>query len=178
LPALIETSQNNRRWRRVVAMRVQMAMIEQGRGHVDQAREQLIEALRQGHRLGLVRSLLDAGPGVAALLEALMAEHVLDPVLTFYAQRLLVVAGTADASSQPAPDTGTASVLSIRELDVMSLVAQALPNKKIARVLNLSPETVKWHMKNIFYKLEVTGRDEAIAKVRDLELKLPGNPQV
>ncbi|MNI83841.1 HTH-type transcriptional regulator AlkS [compost metagenome] len=60
----------------------------------------------------------------------------------------------------------------------MSLVAQALPNKKIARVLNLSPETVKWHMKNIFYKLEVTGRDEAIAKVRDLELKLPGNPQV
>ncbi|WP_432758011.1 response regulator transcription factor [Pseudomonas umsongensis] len=91
---------------------------------------------------------------------------------------MLVVAGTADASSQPAPDTGTASVLSIRELDVMSLVAQALPNKKIARVLNLSPETVKWHMKNIFYKLEVTGRDEAIAKVRDLELKLPGNPQV
>ncbi|MNG11763.1 HTH-type transcriptional regulator AlkS [compost metagenome] len=155
-----------------------MAVIEQGRGHVDQAREQLIEALRQGHRLGLVRSLLDAGPGVAALLEALMAEHVLDPVLTFYAQRLLDVARTADASSQQAPDTETASVLSIRELDVMALVAQALPNKKIARVLNLSPETVKWHMKNIFYKLEVTGRDEAIAKVRDLELKLPGNPQV
>ncbi|CAI8877241.1 LuxR C-terminal-related transcriptional regulator [Pseudomonas putida] len=178
LPALIEASQHNRRWRRVVAMRVQMAVIEQGRGHVDQAREQLIEALRQGHRLGLVRSLLDAGSGVAALLEALMAEHVLDPVLTFYAQRLLDVARTADASSQQAPDTETASVLSIRELDVMALVAQALPNKKIARVLNLSPETVKWHMKNIFYKLEVTGRDEAIAKVRDLELKLPGNPQV
>jgi LuxR family maltose regulon positive regulatory protein len=45
-------------------------------------------------------------------------------------------------------------------------------------VLNLSPETVKWHMKNIFYKLGVTGRDEAIAKVRDLQLKLPGNPQL
>ncbi|MNZ72044.1 HTH-type transcriptional regulator AlkS [compost metagenome] len=54
-------------------------------------------------------------------------------------------------------------------------MAQALPNKKIARVLNLSPETVKWHMKNIFYKLGVTGRDEAIAKARDLDLKLPDN---
>ncbi|MMZ71830.1 HTH-type transcriptional regulator AlkS [compost metagenome] len=58
---------------------------------------------------------------------------------------------------------------------MLSLVARTLPNKKIARVLNLSPETVKWHMKNIFYKLGVTGRDEAIAKARDLDLKLPDN---
>ena len=111
------------------------------------------------------------------MLEALMAEKVLDPVLTFYAQRLLDIACASDGNDQQAPAAGTANVLSVRELDVLSLVAQALPNKKIARVLNLSPETVKWHMKNIFYKLGVTGRDEAIAKVRDLELQLPGNPQ-
>ncbi|WP_095170065.1 LuxR C-terminal-related transcriptional regulator [Pseudomonas sp. Irchel 3H3] len=177
LPDLIDVSQSNRRWRRVVAMRVQMAVIEQGRGRPTEAREQLIEALRQGHRLGLVRSLLDAWPGVPSMLEALMAEKVLDPVLTFYAQRLLDIACASDGNDQQAPAAGTANVLSVRELDVLSLVAQALPNKKIARVLNLSPETVKWHMKNIFYKLGVTGRDEAIAKVRDLELQLPGNPQ-
>ena len=177
LPDLIDVSQSNRRWRRVVAMRMQMAVIEQGRGRPIEASEQLIEALRQGHRLGLVRSLLDAWPGVPSMLEALMDDNVLDPVLTFYVQRLLDVAGASDVNSQQAPATGTASVLSIRELDVLALVARALPNKKIARVLNLSPETVKWHMKNIFYKLGVTGRDEAIAKVRDLELKLPGDPQ-
>ncbi|MNF10035.1 HTH-type transcriptional regulator AlkS [compost metagenome] len=61
---------------------------------------------------------------------------------------------------------------------MLGQVAQALPNKKIARVLNLSPETVKWHMKNIFYKLGVTGRDEAIAKTRDLGLKLPGDKTI
>jgi LuxR family maltose regulon positive regulatory protein len=177
VPGLIEASQSDRRWRRVVPMRVQMAIIEQGLGRPEAAREQLIEALRQGHRLGLVRSVLDAGAGVASMLEALLTDNVLDPVLAFYVQRLLGVARASEASPAEA-GTETASLLSVRELDVLGLVAQALPNKKIARVLNLSPETVKWHMKNIFYKLGVTGRDEAIAKVRDLELKLPGNPQL
>ncbi|MNV75268.1 HTH-type transcriptional regulator MalT [compost metagenome] len=111
------------------------------------------------------------------MLETLLADNALDPVLTFYAQRLLDIARSAQVSNEQIPSVA-ANLLSARELDVMGLVAQALPNKKIARVLNLSPETVKWHMKNIFYKLGVTGRDEAIAKVRDLALKLPGNPSV
>ncbi|MNF09648.1 HTH-type transcriptional regulator AlkS [compost metagenome] len=45
-----------------------------------------------------------------------------------------------------------------------------MPNKKIARALGVSPETVKWHLKNIYGKLGVTGRDEAIARMRDLGL--------
>ncbi|MCK8663543.1 LuxR C-terminal-related transcriptional regulator [Pseudomonas azerbaijanoccidens] len=178
LPALIEVSQSNRRWRRVVAMRVQMAVVEQGRGRPVDAHAQFVEALRQGHRLGLVRSVLDAWSGVPSMLEATLADNTLDPVLRFYAQRLLDIAGSTVAGNQQDASAESASILSVRELDVLGLVAQALPNKKIARVLNLSPETVKWHMKNIFYKLEVTGRDEAIAKVRDLELKLPGHPPV
>ncbi|MNN46127.1 HTH-type transcriptional regulator AlkS [compost metagenome] len=122
-----------------------------------------------------MRSLLDAWPGIETRLEALLTEGVLDPVLAFYTQRLLEIARATQARNEQAEDADTPKVLSARELDVLSLVAQALPNKKIARVLNLSPETVKWHMKNIFYKLGVTGRDEAIAKVRDLALKLPDN---
>nr|MBA2397296.1 helix-turn-helix transcriptional regulator [Bradyrhizobium sp.] len=50
---------------------------------------------------------------------------------------------------------------------VMRLLAQAMPNKKIARTLGLSPETVKWHLKNIYGKLGVSSRDEAVARVRD-----------
>ncbi|MNC83701.1 putative HTH-type transcriptional regulator [compost metagenome] len=51
----------------------------------------------------------------------------------------------------------------------MRLLAQALPNKKIARALGLSPETVKWHLSHIYSKLGVSSRDEAVARVRDLE---------
>jgi LuxR family maltose regulon positive regulatory protein len=59
--------------------------------------------------------------------------------------------------------------LSEREIEVVRLLAQALPNKKIARALGLSPETVKWHLSHIYSKLGVSSRDEAVARVRDLE---------
>ena len=47
-----------------------------------------------------------------------------------------------------------------------------MPNKKIARAINVSPETVKWHLKNIFGKLGVAGRDEAVGRARDLKISL------
>ena len=49
-------------------------------------------------------------------------------------------------------------------------MAQALPNKKIARVLGVTPHTVKWHLRKIYAKLGVAERDEAVARLRDLEL--------
>ncbi|MNR65448.1 HTH-type transcriptional regulator AlkS [compost metagenome] len=51
---------------------------------------------------------------------------------------------------------------------MLRLLAQAMPNKKIARALGLSPETVKWYLSRIYGKLRVSGRDEAVARVRDL----------
>ena len=67
-------------------------------------------------------------------------------------------------------DARAHDVLSARESKVLSLLAQALPNKKIARTMGISPETVKWHLKNIYSKLGVSSRDEAVARSRDLAL--------
>ncbi|MCY1530003.1 Transcriptional regulatory protein FixJ [compost metagenome] len=60
--------------------------------------------------------------------------------------------------------------LSEREREVLDLVAQAMPNKKIARVLGVTPHTVKWHLRKIYSKLGVAERDEAVARMRDLSL--------
>jgi LuxR family maltose regulon positive regulatory protein len=57
--------------------------------------------------------------------------------------------------------------LSERENEVLGLLALALPNKKIARVMDVSLDTVKWHLKNIYRKLDVSGRDGAVARMRD-----------
>jgi LuxR family maltose regulon positive regulatory protein len=122
-------------------------------------------AQRQGHRLGLVRSLLDASPLIPGVLETLLDKKLLDPVLAFYAQRLLVASKPAQALMRKS--NTPIETLSDRETEVLQLMAQAMTNKKIARILNVSPETVKWHLKNVFVKLGVTGRDEAIAQWRD-----------
>jgi DNA-binding CsgD family transcriptional regulator len=60
--------------------------------------------------------------------------------------------------------------LSARERDVLARISQGLSNKRIARALEISPETVKSHVKHIFLKLEVGTRTEAVFRALSLEL--------
>lgn len=171
---LITLCESKRRWALATTLRLQLAIAEAGCGHAQLARQQLIEALRQGHRLGLVRSLLDVSPQITYMLQALLDLDPPEPVLAYYARRLLQAAKPIE-SPQPKATTPI-ETLSERETEVLQLMAQAMTNKKIARILGVSPETVKWHLKNVFGKLGVTGRDEAIAKWRDLNSLRPTSP--
>ena len=54
--------------------------------------------------------------------------------------------------------------LSPRESAVLDLIAQGQSNKTIARILGISPETVKTHVKNLFLKLGVEKRAQAVAR--------------
>jgi LuxR family maltose regulon positive regulatory protein len=167
---------------RVAAMLlVKSAAVDVRRGHASAAHEKLLEALRRGHRLGLLRSLLDADPSARSMFSELARTDVLDPVLAFYVERLQstharvpdTAAGDAGASPAAGGRVTAASdidAFSEREIEVLRLLAQAMPNKKIARALDLSPETVKWYLSRIYAKLQVSGRDEAVARVRDLAL--------
>ncbi len=56
--------------------------------------------------------------------------------------------------------------LSERESELLSLVATGLPNKAIARRVFVSENTVKFHLKNIFSKLQVRTRVQAVAEGR------------
>ncbi|MFJ4292251.1 LuxR C-terminal-related transcriptional regulator [Cupriavidus sp. NPDC089707] len=157
------------RWAGVAALHMTLAVAEAGRGDRKAARRQALKALRLGHRLGLVRSLLDTA-GVPALLEDLLGDAALDPVLAFYVRRLLDARVKAAITPRPAHEDCAADLLNARERQVLDLVAQAMPNKKIARVLGLTTHTVKWHLRKIYGKLGVSERDEAVARMRDLSL--------
>ena len=49
---------------------------------------------------------------------------------------------------------------------MLLLLANGLPNKRIASSLGLSHETVKWHMKRLFAKLSASNRQHAVARGR------------
>jgi LuxR family maltose regulon positive regulatory protein len=60
--------------------------------------------------------------------------------------------------------------LSARETDILKLIAEGLSNKEIARDLVIAPETVKSHVKNIFAKLNVEKRAQAVSRAQSLGL--------
>lgn len=61
--------------------------------------------------------------------------------------------------------------LTERELEVLRLIAQGLNNQEIAQKLFLSPKTVRNHITNIFSKLQVADRAQAIVRAREAGLK-------
>lgn len=62
------------------------------------------------------------------------------------------------------PATPPPDALTEREQEVLALVAQGTSNAEIARALNMSANTVKFHLRNLYAKLGVTNRTEAAAK--------------
>ena len=182
LAPLLARCEARGRQRSVVHLLVRGAALDTQLGRDKAARLKLLDALQRGHRLGLLRSLVDADPMARRLLGALAKAEPLDPVLAFYVERLLAVGTRQQASTDKAKarvrgaaPTGL-EAFSERELDMLRLLAQAMPNKKIARALGLSPETVKWYLSRIYGKLGVSGRDEAVARVRDLGWDTEGVP--
>lgn len=73
----------------------------------------------------------------------------------------------------PAPET--VDPLTERELEVLAMVASGATNRAIGRALHISERTVQGHIANIFGKLQVASRTEAVTKALQLGLiKLPG----
>ena len=68
------------------------------------------------------------------------------------------------------PNTRVRETLGIsdREYEVLTLLAQGQSNKEIAKQLEVSPNTVKTHIANLFEKLEAKRRTEAISRAREL----------
>ncbi|HWO47101.1 MAG TPA: response regulator transcription factor [Solirubrobacterales bacterium] len=73
----------------------------------------------------------------------------------------------------PRPRSSEMGVLTMREREVVHLVAEGLTNKEIAQRLCIEVATVKNHVHNILGKLEVDGRSEAVAR---LQIAVPAAP--
>jgi len=74
------------------------------------------------------------------------------------------------SGARPALDAHHRSALSPREQSILELIGQGQSNKEIARQLHISPETVKSHIKNVFSKLGVERRAQAIHQANQLGL--------
>jgi len=114
---------------------------------------------------GYIRLFLDEGPLIAELLEKILAAKA--DVPRAYVKKVL---SAFRLNKLVKTDDGPVERLSERELEVLRLIAAGLSNQKITEALFISLSTVKTHLRNIYGKLNVHRRTEAIVKAKELEL--------
>ncbi len=139
------------------------ALAHQQRGDLVAAMTALEHALRMAELEGYVRLFADLGLPMARLLQEARSRDVMPD----YVATLLAACGVASADG----GGGTlAEPLSERETEVLQRIAAGLTNREIADALFVSPETVKKHSSNIYSKLGVRSRTEAVARSRELNM--------
>lgn len=143
------------------------AVLYQAVGRGEEALRMLRPALAAAAPRGYCRLFLDEGDLLRPLLDSLELRHH-DPELTLFVQRLLEALPGVPARGK------TAQVeldrLSDRELEVLRLLAAGQSYKEIGEQLFLSLNTVQFHVKNIYGKLAVNKRVQAIEKARAMDL--------
>src|SRR5712691_7439932 len=168
-------------WRRQVEARgwaderlkvmVLQAVALQAHGDKDKAVHLLCDALALAAPGGFIRLFVDEGPPMAHLLSEAEALGMMPD----YTGKLLAVL-EADAQkrentySLTTPAQTLIEPLSPRELEVLHLIAAGLSNQEMCERLFLALSTVKGHNRNIFGKLQVQRRTEAVARARALGL--------
>ena len=149
----------------------------QALGNLSGALVSLARALLLAAPEGYIRIFVDEGAPMMELLRAAYARGIVPD----YVERLLAAfpdcrLQIADCRLEPKQSaiynlqSAMTEALTTRELEVVRLMAEGASNRTIAERLTLSVGTVKRYANNIFSKLDVQSRTQAIAKARALRL--------
>ena len=151
---------------------IQLALLHEMKGNQQEAVRDLIRALEIGEPEGHLQVFLDEGKALVELLSRVVKQdqHAV------FAQKIIDLVGEAGVSPTPSRSVrageaelrpaGEFGTLTRREIDVLSLLAEGLSNKEIAQRLYLSLRTVKYHTTNIFTKLNVENRTQAVLRAK------------
>lgn len=152
------------------------ALAEMNEGNDLKARDELIESLKLAARGNMIRLYLDLGPQMEELLKqvspaAEIAEFVQEILAAFALSGAGKPAANQSAKGQPVINTDGLGLpfyesLSLRETEVLRLMAEAISLQEIADRLFISYATAKRHTVNIYSKLGVHSRWEAVAFAR------------
>ena len=160
---------------------VTLALAQSRDGEATTGLATVVEALALTEPERYIRTFVDCGQDMQRLLQ-LMAK---DGNASSYVRELLEAfnpvqgeggltsvekSGAGPVQPQSVAQRSLVEPLNERELEVLRLMAVRLSNQEIGDELRLSVNTVRWHAHNIFGKLGVGGRLEAVSRGRDLNL--------
>ncbi|KAA3655833.1 MAG: helix-turn-helix transcriptional regulator [Chloroflexi bacterium] len=169
LTRLLKAAEVGQRTGSIIEILMLQALAYQAQGSINPALKSLERALTLAEIAGFFQMFVDEGLPMTGLLKEALARGIAPG----FVQRLLT-ATPADKPEQPIlPQYQPQSVewldpLSDREVEVLQLIAEGLTNPEIATRLFLSLNTIKVHSRNIYSKLDVHNRTQAVTKARAL----------
>jgi LuxR family transcriptional regulator, maltose regulon positive regulatory protein len=113
-----------------------------------------------------IRAFLDEGREFAALFDRLDSERLEDSQAAPLARRLRELLGKPDSPAGQTPAVGER--LTRREVSILKRLESGLSNKEIAEAIFVSEGTLKWHLHNVYSKLNVKNRSGAMTRARGL----------
>ena len=142
-------------------------------GHDDAAMSEAMHAIDLGATAGLYRTFIDGGEATRRLLESLFERRignvgVLGEVRPYVRNLLSGFPTQARQVATARTRHRSGDSLSPRERHILTLISHGLSNKRIAKELDIAPETVKSHAKHILLKLAAQTRVEAVSRAHSL----------
>lgn len=171
LTPLIDEQERCGEWLAATRSRLLQSVAFWRAGEETQAMTVCTPALSRAVTQKMHRTLLDAGPDLFALLTRLHAQSVGGSAfarLIASTSTILISNGMSPLVASELPPDGLR--LTGREQQMLRQIAEGQSNKGIARTLGISVETVKWHLKQLYEKLAVNGRIQALNQARKLGL--------
>jgi LuxR family maltose regulon positive regulatory protein len=166
-------------WGQLIEILAIQALVHQAQNDDVAALAALERALILAEPEGYIRIFVDEGEPMAILLQQAaahgLASTYVSKLLTAFNDLRLTI-DDLRLSEQPQTENSKSKIqnlvepLSQRELELLRLVADGQSNQEIAQELFVAIGTVKKHLNNIFSKLDVSSRTQAIARARELDL--------
>ncbi len=157
--------------RSAVTFELLLAEIAVLQGNRSEARRAVRAAVEMAEPAGWVRIFIDEGEVISSLLiEAYANGPALETPADRFAARLvsLMKGGPAIETEEDDEDFGLTGRLASREVDILTMVSGGLRNREIGDRLGLTEGTVKWYMQQIYDKLGVRRRPQAVLRARQL----------
>jgi LuxR family transcriptional regulator, maltose regulon positive regulatory protein len=162
---LLQQAETGKRMGRVIEVLVLQALIFQGSKEVEQALAAMKKALSLAKPERYIRTFIDEGEPMVRLLHLARSRQI----ETQYVTDLLNASQKASRITQP-PSQLLSEPLTAREVELLKLIESGSSNQEIAEKLVISIATVKRHISNIYTKLDVKTRTQAIAIGKELKL--------